>query len=110
MCCRKKGIATPVFGSFNEAEEAKVARISAASIVEAAESLANSQDTDGVFLSCTNLKALDVLEEVTARTGKPGDVEQLRTGGAYEGACRDRCGLGERISLTTPPTSQAAPR
>lgn len=65
------GIATPVFGSFNEAEEAKVARISGASIIEAAEALAKSDETDGVFLSCTNLKALEVLEEVTARTGKP---------------------------------------
>lgn len=65
------GIETPEFGSFNEAEEAKVARISAGSIVDAAETLANAGTVDGVFLSCTNLNALDVLEEISSRTGKP---------------------------------------
>lgn len=65
------GIETPEFGSFNEAEEAKVARIDAGSIIEAAGALAKSSAVDGVFLSCTNLNALGVLDEIAQRTGKP---------------------------------------
>ncbi|MEL6745302.1 MAG: Asp/Glu racemase [Pseudomonadota bacterium] len=67
------GIETPLFGSFNEAEEAKVARIDEASIVAAATALCEdrSSDFDGLFLSCTNLKALDVLTPLEERLGVP---------------------------------------
>ncbi|WP_299303796.1 aspartate/glutamate racemase family protein [uncultured Litoreibacter sp.] len=55
------GIDTPVFGSFEEAEEQKVVRIDAASVQEAAFNLAAQGGIDGVFLSCTNLRTFDVI-------------------------------------------------
>lgn len=67
----ERGIATPVFGSFDEASEAKVARIDRASIVEAAVALGQDPAVDAVFLSCTNLRTLDALAEIEDRIGKP---------------------------------------
>ena len=67
----KSGIRTPVFGSFNEAEEARVARISPASIAEGAKSLAAQGGVEGVFLSCTNLGCLGVIDALEAEIGLP---------------------------------------
>jgi maleate isomerase len=58
------GIATPAFASFNVAEEAKVARIASESVVEGARSLRRDAQIDAVFLSCTNLRTLDVIAEL----------------------------------------------
>jgi maleate isomerase len=66
-----RGIETPVFGSFDEAEEAKVVRISADSIFQAAVEIGRSSKVDAVFLSCTNLRTLDVLPKIEAELGKP---------------------------------------
>ncbi len=63
------GIATPVFGSFEEANEASVVRISAQSIIEAACDLSAQGGTQAVFLSCTNLRTLSVIEQIERRTG-----------------------------------------
>jgi len=65
------GVATPVYGSFNEAEEARVTRIDASSLIHAATTLGQSPDVDAVFLSCTNLRTLDVLPLIAAQIGKP---------------------------------------
>ncbi|MGB5865404.1 MAG: Asp/Glu racemase [Sulfitobacter sp.] len=65
------GIETPTFGSFNEANEASVVRIDAQSIVDAACALAAEGDTQAIFLSCTNLRTLDVIERIEAQTGLP---------------------------------------
>ncbi len=65
------GIATPVFGSFEVAEEARVVRIDAPSIIAAAETLAARGGIDGLFLSCTNLRALPVIDLLEARLGLP---------------------------------------
>jgi maleate isomerase len=54
-------VETPVFGSFAEAEEAKVVRIDAGSIIDAARDLCADTAVDGLFLSCTNLRTLDVI-------------------------------------------------
>jgi len=66
-----KGVETPVFGSFNEAEEEKVARLSGPSIVDAAMVLGAAEACDAVFLSCTNLRTLDVIGSLEERLGKP---------------------------------------
>ncbi len=66
-----QGIDTPVFGSFDVAEEAAVARIDGASILVAAETLMNGAEVDGLFLSCTNLRTLDVVAELEHRLAKP---------------------------------------
>jgi maleate isomerase len=65
------GIATPVFGSFDVPEEARVARIDGASILGAAEAVAAQAAVDGVFLSCTNLRTLEVIPALEARLGLP---------------------------------------
>lgn len=67
----RAGIQCPVFGSFDEAEEARVARIDPASIAAAAINLGSDPATDAVFLSCTNLRTLDVLSEIENKLGKP---------------------------------------
>lgn len=67
----QNGVASPVFGSFDEAEEARVARIAGASVVDAATRLASDGAAEAVFLSCTNLRTLDVVEAIGQATGKP---------------------------------------
>lgn len=64
-------IATPVFGTFNEASEQNVVRIADQSIVDAAVTLGNAEDCDGVFMSCTNLRTLNVIGSIEAKIGKP---------------------------------------
>lgn len=65
----QEGIAVDRFGSFNEPIEANVVRIDAPSLVDAA--MAVEIGCDAVFLSCTNLRTLDVIPEIEARIGKP---------------------------------------
>ena len=67
----KAGIESPVFGSFDEIEDPKVARIAPSSTAKAAIALAKGADVDGIFMSCTNLRTLDVIEEIEAATGLP---------------------------------------
>ena len=66
-----QGIDTPVFGTFAEAEEAKVARIAPDAIIDAAKDLCADADVDGVFLSCTNLRTLPVIDRLEAAVGLP---------------------------------------
>ena len=66
-----QGITTPAFGSFDEAEESKVVRIAPESIVAAAVDLAGQGGTEAIFLSCTNLRTLGVIDLIEARTGLP---------------------------------------
>ncbi len=65
------GIATPVFGSFEVSTEATVVRISSASIEDAAVSLMSGADVDALFISCTNLRTMDVIAPLEARLGQP---------------------------------------
>lgn len=67
----ENGIETPVFGSFETAEEAVVARITGASAARAAQDLALDPAVEAVFVSCTNLRTLDIIPDIEARTGKP---------------------------------------
>ena len=64
-------IETPAFGSFNIADDATVVRISGVSIKDAAVRLVDQQKVDAIFLSCTNLRTLDLIEELEAAIGKP---------------------------------------
>lgn len=66
-----RGIATPVFGSFDEGEETKVAKISQQSLYDAALALGASDQVQAVFMSCTNLRTLDVIPRIEATLGKP---------------------------------------
>lgn len=65
------GIETPAFGSFEASTEATVVRISSASIMDAATSLMAGADVDALFISCTNLRTMDVIAPLEAQLGKP---------------------------------------
>jgi len=65
------GITTPVFGSFDEANEARVVRIDNASLICAARDLMAGAAADALFLSCTNLRTLDVIASLEAELGVP---------------------------------------
>ncbi len=56
-------------GSFYEERESAVVRIAQASVLAAVEALAQEAKADAVFVSCTNLPTIDILEEARKRTG-----------------------------------------
>lgn len=57
--------------SFGEEVEARVARIDAASVRAAARTLARQGRPDALFLSCTNLRTLDLIPELETALGLP---------------------------------------
>ena len=67
----KGGVSTEVFGTFGEAEEARVVRITKESVVEGACALGADSSVEAVFLSCTNLPTIDAIPEIEQRIGKP---------------------------------------
>jgi maleate isomerase len=66
-----EGIETPVFGSFAEPKEARVVSIDGPSIITASTQLMQGTKVDGLFLSCTNLRTLDVIASLEAALGRP---------------------------------------
>lgn len=56
---------------FGEEVEANVARITPDSVITAAREVARHGDIDGVFLSCTNLRTLDVIAPLEQELGLP---------------------------------------
>ncbi len=67
----KNGFEITAFGAFEEADEAKVARISEASTLAAMLEVGGGNDVDAVFASCTNLNTFGVIEQAEATLGKP---------------------------------------
>jgi len=65
------GFAVPTCVSFGETIEARVARIDPASIREAALAVGRSAGVEAVFLSCTNLRTLDILDDLEQTLGLP---------------------------------------
>ena len=65
------GVEITAFASFEQSEEAKVARIAPHSILDAVVDLGSSPACEAVFISCTNLRTLDVLAAAEKRLGKP---------------------------------------
>lgn len=66
-----RGVAVPVMGSFNNSSDDEVARITLESTKAAAIDLARSEHVDGIFVSCTSIRTIDITREVEAATGKP---------------------------------------
>ncbi len=66
-----RGLDIPVMGSFNEADDAVVARITPEAILDAVVRLGQSASCDGVFVSCTSLRVARIVETAEARIGKP---------------------------------------
>jgi len=65
------GIDTPVFGTFDVAEEARVVRIAPDAIAGAATALLAQGGAEALFLSCTNLRTLPLIATLEARLGLP---------------------------------------
>jgi len=65
------GLEVTGFGSFNVSEEARVVRISRDSVIDAALRVGRLEECEAVFLSCTNLRTLDVITHIEAELGKP---------------------------------------
>jgi len=65
------GIQVTTVGSFYEDSDEVVGRIDPAAILEAAISVGQSQAVDGVFISCTSLRAAGIIDQAEAALGKP---------------------------------------
>lgn len=65
------GMSVPVFGSFNEADDRVVARISVDSLERAAAQLVRQAPVQGLFISCTSIRLLDAVERMEAIAGVP---------------------------------------
>lgn len=65
------GITIAAFASFHEAEEARVVRIAPKALVDAAHATVAEAPCDAVFLSCTNLRTLDVIAPIEAALDLP---------------------------------------
>ena len=65
------GLEIGVFGSFGTKEERVVAKISEASILQAILQMGDKEAIDAVFVSCTNLRTLSILNEAEEKIGKP---------------------------------------
>ena len=65
------GFKTNAVASFNQSDDFTVARITSNSILNAVKTIGEREDCDGVFVSCTSLRTLSVIEEAEAHLGKP---------------------------------------
>ena len=59
------------FGSFEQVEDAVVARITPSSIFDAICEVGKAENIDAVFASCTSLQSFDIIEDAEAEIGKP---------------------------------------
>ena len=65
------GISVKLVGSFYEDSDLVVGRVDAASILQGAVSVGSSDDVDGVFISCTSLRAASVIPKAEKVLNKP---------------------------------------
>ena len=65
-----QGFEVPVMGSFNEGDDNRASRIAPASIRDAALQLGANPDVEGVFVSCTSLRLVGIVEELENALGK----------------------------------------
>lgn len=65
------GIEVTVVGSFYEPSDLVVGKIDPSSILEAAISVGKAADVDGVFISCTSLRAAGIIDAAEQALGKP---------------------------------------
>jgi len=64
-------IAIAGFGSFEQVEEAVVARIALQSVYDAICEIGKAPNVEAVFASCTNLRSFGIIEKAEAAIGKP---------------------------------------
>lgn len=65
------GFEVNAIGTFDQSDDFKVARISSDSILAAVKEVGRRDDCDGVFVSCTSLRALPIIAEAEEALGKP---------------------------------------
>ena len=65
------GYKVPIFGSFNEEMDPIVANIDAASLKSAISNLTARASVDAVFVSCTSVRMMHVVEEIEAEIDLP---------------------------------------
>jgi maleate isomerase len=61
----------PVFVSFNEPDDSKVARITPASVRRGVETILARASVDAVFVSCTSVRLAEAARTIEAETGVP---------------------------------------
>jgi len=66
-----RGMQIPVMGSFNEADDNRVARISPESVEQAILEIGAADDCEAVFVSCTSLRVARFVERIEQQLGKP---------------------------------------
>jgi len=64
-------VPVPVMGSYNIMDDTAVARLSPASLKSAALELGREAAVDGVFVACTSIRLVNVVEELEQALGKP---------------------------------------
>ena len=67
----EEGFQIPVTASFFESDDFVVGRITSNSILESVKKIGAHSECDGVFVSCTNLRAASVIEPAEEYLGKP---------------------------------------
>jgi maleate isomerase len=67
----RHGFAVAAMGSFDERDDRRVARITPASIMHAAEQLVRGSGAEALFVSCTSLRLVAHIVELEARLGIP---------------------------------------
>ena len=65
------GIKVTVVGSFYEENDLVVGKIDPQSILSATITLGQNEDVDGVFVSCTSLRAAGIIQQAEETLGKP---------------------------------------
>lgn len=65
------GFETTAVATFDQSDDFTVARIAADSILQAVKRIGARDDCDGVFVSCTSLRALQIISAAEAEIGKP---------------------------------------
>ena len=68
---RAAGFRVNAVASFNESDDFTVARISADCILKAVLSVGARDDCDAVFVSCTSLRALEIISQAEQQLNKP---------------------------------------
>jgi maleate isomerase len=67
----ERGLSIPTFVSFEEPDDAIVARISEKAVAAAAKKAAADPETEGVFISCTSIRAVESIAKLEREIGKP---------------------------------------
>ena len=68
---RSAGFNTVAVASFNQTDDFTVARITSESILKAITNIGARDEVDGVFVSCTSLRTLNIINEAELQIDKP---------------------------------------